>query len=153
MKKHEKNEMIDASEEWCCRDDERKCRRQGTETLAADEKYEALVEREWPLSNGAAPAIISTGIGVEGDRRLGCRLGLWEGGEEVEEEIHWYVTNIIPMDFFFNLVRSRWFVSWSALFCLGVVRWNIVCLSLLYRRDGMRWPGWFKKLEKGTPQY
>ena len=49
-----------------------------TETLAADEEYEALVEEEWPLSNDAAAAVISCGstIGVDGDRRLGSRLGL-----------------------------------------------------------------------------
>ena len=64
-----------------------RCRRQGTETLAADEGYEALVEEEWPLSNdaGAADAVI---IGLDGSGRLGCRVGLGEEGEEGEEGIH-----------------------------------------------------------------
>ncbi|KAI0275981.1 hypothetical protein BGY98DRAFT_935373 [Russula aff. rugulosa BPL654] len=73
------------------KNDEQRCRRQGTETLAADEEHEALVEREWPLSNDAAAAVIScgciaAGIRIDRDRhRHRHRLGLGEdSGEEGE---------------------------------------------------------------------
>jgi hypothetical protein len=66
--------------------DKQGCRRLGTETLAGDEGYEALVEEERPLSNGAAPGRAT--IGIDGGGRLGCSLGLGEEAEEGDEGIH-----------------------------------------------------------------
>jgi hypothetical protein len=89
MRKHEKNEVMDAGEEWYCGDDKQACRRQGTETLASDEGFEAPVEENGLLSDDAI--VVIAAIGIDGSGGLGWRLGLGEEGEEGEEGIHWCV--------------------------------------------------------------
>ena len=95
MKKHEKNEMIDSSGDSDGGD------AAGTMSRGAGDKVQkhlplmrnmsTLVEREWPLSNDAAAAVIScgciaAGIRIDRDRhRHRHRLGLGEdSGEEGE---------------------------------------------------------------------
>jgi len=75
--------------------DKQGCGRQGTKTLASDEDHEAPSPRTINGFLSDDTVAISATIGIDGGRRLGCRLGLGLGrggegeeGEEGEEGVH-----------------------------------------------------------------